>query len=395
MPMDKNKRILITGLGVVSAAGIGKAESMRAIASGLRNPAPPTLFSSTLENPAFEVQDLPGEYRLEGRRTLGLALLAADEAAGEASLDSDSVKGLRVGVCMGTTVASQLNDIDFYRRFRETGDPPLGPVERFLSGDLSECIAGKYGLEGPLMTVVNACSSSTDAVGVALSWLRSGLCDIAIAGGADELNRVPFCGFSSLGIMSPEACAPFDRDRKGLNLGEGAGVLVLETEASALRRGVDSGLFVAGFGASADAYHLTAPHPEGKGLRRALELAIREAGISASEIAFINAHGTATPENDRVEGRTLLEIFGPRVKVASTKGYTGHTLGAAGGIEAVFSALALREGIAPASAGFENLDEEIGLLPLTENTPLRGNYVLSTSLAFGGNNAALVLGLGG
>jgi 3-oxoacyl-(acyl-carrier-protein) synthase len=331
---------------------------------------------------------------LKGQHTLGLAYCAADEAALEAGLDRDSVKGLRVGVCMGTTVASQLNDIGFYRRFRESGDPPLEPVERFLGGDLSECIAKRFELDGPLMTVVNACSSSTDAVGVALSWLGSGLCDMALAGGADELNLVPYCGFASLGIMSPEACSPFDRDRKGLNLGEGAGVLVLETRESAIRRGVDSNLYVAGFGASADAYHLTAPHPEGRGLRRAIDLALREAGLSPSEIAFINAHGTATPDNDRVEGRTLLDIFGPSVKVASTKGYTGHTLGAAGGLEAAFSALALRAGTAPPSAGFDNPDDDIGLLPLTENTPLNGRFVLSTSLAFGGNNAALVLGQG-
>jgi 3-oxoacyl-(acyl-carrier-protein) synthase len=390
--MDKKKRVLITGMGVVSAAGTGKAESLRLLASGLRNPASPTLFDSPLDKPAFEVQGLPHDYRLEGQRTLGLALLAADEAAAEAGLDSESLKGVRVGVCMGTTVASQLNDIEFYSRFRESGDPSLEPVERFLDGDLSECIAKRFSLEGPLMTVVNACSSSTDAVGVALSWLRSGLCDIAIAGGADELNRVPYSGFSSLGTMSPMVCAPFDRDRNGLNLGEGAGVLVLETGESAMRRGISSNLFVAGFGASADAYHLTAPHPEGRGLRRAVELALGEAGITPSEVAFVNAHGTATPDNDRVEGRTLLDIFGPDVKVASTKGYTGHTLGAAGGVEAVFSALALREGAAPPNAGYEIMDEDIGLLPLVENTPVKGKYVLSTSLAFGGNNAALILG---
>jgi len=391
MSMDKN-RILITGMGVISAAGRGKSSAIESLASGRRAPAPPSLFESTLTNPAFEARDLPDEYQLEGQRTLGLAFCAADEAAKEARLDSDSLKSLRVGVCMGTTVASQLNDIGFYRRFRESGDPPLEPVERFLGGDLSQCVAERFGLDGPLLTVVNACSSGTDAVGIAISWLRSGLCDMVIAGGADELNRVPYCGFASLGITSPEACAPFDRDRRGLNLGEGAGVMVLETGESARRRGLGADLFVAGFGASADAYHLTAPHPEGKGLRRAIELALGEAGIASDDIAFINAHGTATPDNDRVEGRTLLDMFGPGVKVASTKGYTGHTLGAAGGVEAVFSALALREGTAPANAGFENVDDDIGLTPLVENTALEGRYVLSTSLAFGGNNAALVLG---
>lgn len=392
MSMDKKTRVHITGMGVVSAAGIGKRESMDKLANGLRDPSPPTLFDSPLDKPAFEIHDIPQEYMLEGQRTLGLAYMALEEATAEAGIDSDSLKGLRVGVCMGTTVASQLNDIDFYRRFRDSGNPPLEPVERFLSGDLAECVAKRFSLDGPVMSVVNACSSSTDAVGVALSWLRSGLCDIAIAGGADELNRVPYCGFNSLGIMSPEPCAPFDRDRKGLNLGEGAGVLVLESEASARRRGIRSELYIAGFGASADAYHLTAPHPEGRGLRRAIDLALSEADIKPGDIAFVNAHGTATPDNDKVEGRTLLDIFGQEIKVASTKGYTGHTLGAAGGVEAVFSALALMEGEAPVNAGFDNPDPEIGLVPVTEKTPLNGRFVLSTSLAFGGNNAALVIG---
>ena len=242
------------------------------------------------------------------------------------------------------------------------------------------------------MSIVNACSSGADAIGVGMSWIRSGLCDIALVGGADELNRVPYAGFNSLGIASPEPCAPFDRHRKGLNLGEGAGLLILESAPSAKRRGIEAKIYAAGFGACADAYHLTAPHPEGRGLRQAISRAIAEANCKAGEITFINAHGTATPENDKVEGRTLLDMFGPDIKVASTKGYTGHTLGGAGGIEAVFLALALREGFAPASAGFTEMDEEIGLTPLTEKTLIDGSLGMSTSLAFGGNNAALILG---
>lgn len=390
-----NENILITGMGVVSAAGKGVEETLSSLASGRRDPAPPTLIDSPLKNPAFEVLGLDEKYCIHGQRTLGLMLMAAHEAASMAGISQGSLKGARVGVCLGTTVASQLNDISFYRTYKESGDPGLEPVERFLGGDLSDCVAEHFGLHGPRMSVVNACSSGTDAIGVAMSWLRAGLCDMVFAGGADELNRVPYAGFNSLGITSPEPCAPFDKNRRGLNLGEGAGMLVLERADFAASRGAGtSGLYAAGFGASADAYHLTAPHPEGKGLRRAIARAISEAGCSPSDIGYINAHGTATPDNDKVEGQTLLDIFGPDVKVSSTKGYTGHTLGGAGGIEAVFSALALREGLAPMNAGFRELDDEIGLTPLRENASFDGGFVMSTSLAFGGNNAALVIGLG-
>jgi 3-oxoacyl-(acyl-carrier-protein) synthase len=169
--------------------------------------------------------------------------------------------------------------------------------------------------------------------------------------------------------------------------------LVLETVESATRRGIVCRLRVYGYGSSADAYHLTAPDPEGEGLVCAIHFALDQSGIHPSDIAFVNAHGTSTPDNDKIEGRTLLKLFGSGIKVLSTKGYTGHALGAAGGIEAVFVAAALSKGWIPASAGFKTLDEKIGLLPTTGKTKISGRYALSTSLAFGGNNAALVLGL--
>ncbi len=220
---------------------------------------------------------LPAEYYLEGWRTVSLALIAVDQALKDARLAD--LSGFRVGVCMGTTVASQLNALQFYKKYRESGAAPMTSVDRFLKGNLAEYIARRIGARGPQISVVNACSSGTDAIGIALSWLKSGLCDIAIAGGADELNHVPYCGFNSLGIANPGLCAPFDRDRKGLNLGEGAGVMVIETRETARKRGASSRLFLAGYGSSSDAYHLTAPSPEGVGLRAALHAALAEAGI--------------------------------------------------------------------------------------------------------------------
>lgn len=383
---------LITGLGVISAAGGNLAETLASFARGERNAGPVSLFPTSLRSPVFEVKQLPAEYFLEGARTLSLAGIAVDQALTDAQLAG--LTGLRVGVCMGTTVASQLNDLPFYQSYRTSGAAPMPAIDRFLQGNLAEYVARRIGALGPQLTVVDACSSGTDAIGVALSWLKSGLCDIAIAGGADELSHVPYCGFASLGVANPDLCAPFDRDRKGLNLGEGAGVLVIETRSSAQKRGVSADLALLGYGSANDAYHLTAPSPDGVGLTSALRIALAEAGVAPNEIGFVNAHGTGTIDNDLVEGKVLAELFGPQLRMLSTKGFSGHTLGAAGGIEAVFAAAGLREGWIPASAGFQTRDEAIPITPVREKTAISGRCAISTSLAFGGSNAAIVIGRG-
>ena len=385
-----SEAVYVSGMGVVSAAGIGVADSLSSMEAGERNVGPVSLFSSPIDLPVFEVASLPPRTSPGKMRTLELLELALNEALADAELDA--FDGIRIGVALGTTVACQLNDLGFYSAFRENNAAPMDSVDGFLEGNLAEATASRLGLEGPTLVVTNACSSGTDAIGAAMSWLNAGLCDMAIAGGADEMNRIPICGFNALGVASNEPCAPFDGNRHGLNLGEGAGVLILETAESAARRGVTSRLRVCGYGSSADAYHLTAPHPKGEGLVRAIDTALKQAGIQPSDIAFINAHGTSTPDNDRVEGQTLLRLFGQDIKVLSTKGYTGHTLGAAGGIEAVFSAAGLRERWIPGSAGFQTVDKEIGLVPTMGKTEITGRYALSTSLAFGGNNACVVIG---
>ncbi|MBI5875430.1 MAG: beta-ketoacyl-[acyl-carrier-protein] synthase family protein [Deltaproteobacteria bacterium] len=387
----KDNHVLITGLGAISAAGINLADTLDSFECGKRNASPVSLFETALKYPVFEVKKVPEKFHLEGQRTLSLALAAVDEALKQACLEDDISK-YRIGVCMGTTVASQLNDLDFYKSYRSIGSAPMTAVDRYLKGNLAEFILRRIKAKGPAFTIVNACSSGTDAIGVALSWLNNGLCDIAIAGGADELSRIPLCGFASLGIMNPDLCAPFDKSRKGLNLGEGAGVLVIETKDSTQKRGMQSDLYVTSYGSAADAYHLTAPHPEGIGLEAAINKALTDSGIGPEKVSFVNAHGTGTTDNDMVEGNTLKKIFGSQLKMLSTKGFTGHTLGAAGGLEAVFTAAGLRRGWIPASAGFENKDEAIALAPVAEKTIVDGRYAVSTSLAFGGNNAAIVLG---
>lgn len=380
--------VLITGMGVVSAAGAGINETLTAFRKGIRRAGPVTRFETTLQLPVFEAPCIPGEEKYTGMRTQMLALTAAREALDRAGISK--TVGLRIGVALGTTVASQLNDLAFYTAFRRDKCAPMDAVNRYLKGNLAAYVAEKIGAVGPQSTVVNACSSGADAVGLAITWLRGGLCDIAVAGGADELNRIPLCGFNALGVASDKPCRPFDRDRTGLNLGEGAGVLVLETAASAAMHGRRSALALAGSGYASDAHHLTAPHPEGRGLRKAIDAALRMATITPEQICFVNAHGTSTRENDKTEGRVLKDLF-PRAHILSTKGYTGHTLGAAGGLEAAFTAAALQAHWLPASVGWQHFDEETRVSLVTENTEIQGEYALSTSLAFGGSNAALIV----
>ncbi len=381
------ERIAITGLGVVSAAGMGVADALRTLRTATR---PALVPCPVVELPvALPMFAVAGNFPSVDR-TFHLAMAAVGQALADANLQTQP-PNWRLGVCLGTTVACQLNDIPFYADYRTTGNPDLAAAERFALGGLAERVARKLHADGPTMTVVNACSSGTDALGVALAWLRSGCCDAVLAGGADELSAIPASGFYALGVTSSTPCQPFDRDRQGLNLGEGAGIVVLETEAGARRRNQPVALLATGFGSAADGYHLTAPHPDGIGLELAVRAALKDAEIQADEIDFVNAHGTATLENDRIEGTVLARLFGPAPRVVSTKGYTGHTLGAAGGVEAVFTALALREGWIPACLGFATRDPEIPFSPLTTTTPVTRQCALSTSLAFGGNNAAVVL----
>jgi len=384
----------IAGIGAVCGAGDDIPSILDAFRVGRRNPIKTLPFESSIDCPTFQVSaDLPIlPDRYNNSRTLRLTMRAVREALADGGIDAFDPTA-RVGVCIGTTVACQLNSVPFYDAFRRGHEPLLDPVWNYLHANLAQAAAKLLNITGPRMTVVNACSSGTDAIGVAAGWIRAGLCEFAIAGGADELHPVPLAGFWSLGVMSGQPCAPFDRTRSGLNLGEGAGIVVLESEAHAAARGRRNRFEISGFGSACDGHHLTAPHPEGRGLETAIRSALAQAEITPGEIAFVNAHGTATPDNDRAEGKVLARLFGPEVTFLSTKGYTGHALGAAGGLEAVFTVLGLREGWIPPSAGFEQPADDVPVAPVSRQTTIDGKYALSTSLAFGGNNAALVVGV--
>ncbi len=398
--MNRSAPVAITGIGCLSAAGMSLGENMASLFSGRRRAAPPVRFSSShpCPYPVFEIpEDALSNNAPENKsvsRTCRLGLAAAIEAMKDAGLEAGQFAGLKAGVCIGTTVGSAMNNEEFYRDYRSGMHPDMITIERFLQGNPASVIAREFGLTGPCQTVVNACSSGTDAIGIGASWIRSGMCDMVIAGGADELCRVTYNGFISLMITDDLPCRPFDRDRKGLNLGEGAAILILESDRAVMKRKTHIRAFVLGYGSACDGYHLTAPSPDGRGLTKALADALKESGKAAGDIAFINTHGTATKDNDRTEIKVLREML-PHVPFVSTKGYTGHTLGAAGAIEAAFTIACLEAGMIPANAGFILTDPELGAAPVVENTRIAKKTALSDSLAFGGHNGALVLGIEG
>lgn len=383
--------VAIAGMGCICAAGRNLPDSMEALLRGERSPAPPVRFASNhpVRYPVFEVGDFEEPPGL--LRTSAFALHAAREAIADAGLDRKTLGTLRVGVCVGTTVGAVMSEETFCRGYLAGDAPDIAIIRRILRSNPADVIAREFDLSGPRQTVVNACSSGTDAVGIAGAWIREGLCDVAIAGGADELGRITYIGFISLMITDDSPCKPFDQHRKGLNLGEGAAMLVLVSDRVLRRSGILARSFLLGYGSAGDAYHLTAPRPDGAGLRSAISEALATSGVSSTSVAFVNAHGTGTPDNDRIESRVLHDMLSG-IPFLSTKGYTGHTLGASGAIEAVFTAACLGMGKIPANAGFETPDPETGIIPVREVTPVKGSVALSESLAFGGNNSVVVLG---
>ena len=390
--------IAVTGMGLACAQGTSVEEAMNRIFADPRDPMAPARFETPLkEYPVFEVE---GEFsRFLGRamepsrysRTVRIAAQALEQALAMAGLSPADLGARRTVILMGTTVGVTMSDTAFYRAYRDGKCPDTGPYDGFAASNPGIALAKLCGVPILPFTVVNACASSSDAVGLGKWLLEEGMADLVLAGGGDEVCEVNHTGFASLLIASKHPCAPFDLDRQGLNLGTGAAVLIMEREADARARGRRPALWVAGYGTFQDGYNMTAPHPEAAGLRRAVEAALGEAGIGPEALAFVNAHGTATKDNDQAEGRLFARMLKPGTPVVSTKGYTGHTLGAAGAIEAVLSLACLGEGRLMKSRGFRRFDDAVGIAPSTETLRLAGNYALSTSLGFGGSNAALVL----
>lgn len=385
-------RALISGEGCVSCAGLNCAESLESFfhRKERKDPQSPSpRCGTTLQDPVFELREL--ETRGVNRNHM-LLCMAVEEALANAKITKKMLQDLRVGVCVGTTTAGQLNNISLYAELRQGNKERIGEVGTFVRSSPAELLRREYALKGPALCISNACASGSDAAGIGRYWLSSGMCDMVLVCGVDELNRIPVAGFHALGVASSLPCKPFDRDRSGLNLGEGAACCIMESEECAARRNADPAFELLSYGNACDAYHATSPHPEGRGLVSAINKSLLEAGITPDQIAFINAHGTSTRANDLCEGKVFAQVFGPDVKYLSTKGWTGHTLGAAGTLEMVFTILMLKEGKIPPSCGFTTPDPEISVPPVSVLTELKNpEYALSDSLAFGGSNASVVI----
>ena len=395
MPFDP----VVTGFAHLSCAGSTDAEAL-ALFHGERPPATPRsacdLIDSAIRDQAFYLDSFKNEA--DEPRTLAMIRAVVPRALDAAGLTPAMLRGSATGCVVGTTIAHQFTDTAYYARLRENPDTEENaPLERFLNSNPAEAIAREYGLTGPLLTVSNACSSGADAVSIAALCLLSGQCERMIVIGADELHRTPVAGFHVLGVTSPFPCRPFDSARAGLNLGEAAGVVILETPECARKRGKKPEFALRGFGMSCDASHITAPDATGSGMKRAFRDALARAGLSLNDIAFTNAHGTGTVLNDKCEAAAFAGLAEEAGLAApppflSTKRFTGHTLGAAGTLEFIFTMLMLRDGFVPASPGCKTPDPALACAPLTAplEIPAGTRFAASTSLAFGGTDAVLI-----
>jgi 3-oxoacyl-(acyl-carrier-protein) synthase len=382
-------------MGIITTGGNDLTSCVAALENETATLSQPP-FETEFTSPVFLCSSVsPRQSRVEKpySRTLLLALHAAEEALAAAGLHGAALKNLRLGIAVGTSAGASLNFFSYYKATAAGERPPLHEIEEYLTSNPAPAMSQIFQSRGPVMTVTNACSSGADAIGLAASWIRLGLCDIVLAGGADALSGITYRGFNSLRLTAPTPCRPFDFERRGLTLGEGAAFMLLESELSRQQRNVTAKAFIAGYGTATDAFHITSPHPQCCGLKLAIGQAFAQAKVDWSDIAFCNAHGTGTPANDAVEGGFLLAEC-PDVPFIATKGATGHTLGAAGAIEAVFTAVHLNMGQIPASPRFTRIDPAIGIAPVSRPTRLIGNLAISQSLAFGGNNSVLVLARG-
>lgn len=396
--MVERERIAITGLGLVTSLGFGRELSFGRLCNAERGVGPVSLFdpAGLKSRIAAEVRGLdvraiaPREEADDWSRSDALAFVAVREALAQAG----HVQGSPLGLALGGTTGGMY---ETERAMAALAPENITPqhARRLLDFPLAvsvERVARALGSAGPSATVCSACSSGAVAIVLGASWLLSGRAERVVAGGVDGLCQLTFTGFNALGAVDPEPCRPFDAARAGLTLGEGAGALVLEREASARARGAPILAFLSGWSVASEAHHVTHPEPTGTRAARVLLDAIESAGLSPSDIDYVNAHGTGTVQNDAMEARALAQVFGadlPRVWVSSSKAQIGHTLGAAGAIEAAITALSVERGLLPPTVGLENPEHPAlrHVRGAHQHAPLRA--ALSSSFGFGGACAVL------
>lgn len=399
--------VAVTGLGLVTPAGIGVEPSWQRVLTGESAASTdPNLaelsvrFSCSV--PGFDaVEQLGRKAARRLDRFVQLAIVAAREAVADAGLDPETWDGARVGVVLGCGMGGASTWEEQHRRMLDHGPGRVSAmlIPMLVPNMVAGQVAMEFGAMGPNLVTATACASATTAIGVARDLLRSGACDVVLTGGSEAgLTPLSIAGFAQMGALSgrnddpASASRPFDTDRDGFVAAEASGILVLERPEDARARGARVRAHVAGYGASADAFHITAPDPDGNGASLAVRAALADAGLAPSDIEHVNAHGTSTPLNDVAEARMIRAVVGDHPVITSTKGVTGHALGAAGAIEAAFTVLTIEHGRIPPTANLESQDPEV-LLDVVAKEP-RDTAVraaLCNSFGFGGQNAVLAI----
>lgn len=403
-------KVVITGMGAVTPLGIGVEKFFENAIQGVCGIDKIISFdtSDSKVTLAAEVKDFNAEDYIDKKearrmdRFCHFAMACADEAIGDSGLDLKSVNLDRCGVIVGSGIGGMLTYETEHIKYLEKGANRVSAffIPMMIGNMASGYLSIKYGFRGANFSVVTACASGAHAIGEAFRQIKHGYLDVAIAGGT-EATITPFAcaGFANMTALStasdPNAASlPFDKRRNGFVMGEGAGILVLESESHALKRGAKIYGEIAGYGATGDAYHITSPDPAGDGACRAMKLAMEEAGVLPSEVDYINAHGTGTPLNDKFETLAIKNALGEyayKTSVSSTKSMTGHLLGAAGAIEAIISVMAINKNIIPPTINYLEPDEELDLdYTANKAKEKQVSVALSNSLGFGGHNAALL-----
>lgn len=409
------KRVVVTGAGALTPIGNNLQEYWEGLKAGKSGAAPITRFNASLfktkfacEVKGFNIEDFMD--RKEGRKLdpfAQYAMVVADEAIKDSNLPLTEINPDRVGVIWGSGIGGLFTFQEEVKAFAKgDGTPRFNPF--FIPKMIADLSAGhisiKYGFRGPNFVTVSACASSTNAIYDAYTYLKLGKADVIVSGGSEAaVCEAGVGGFNAMKALSerndsPEtASRPYDKDRDGFVLGEGAGALILEEYEHAIKRGAKIYAEVLGGGLSADAYHITAPHPEGAGIIKVMESALQDAGIKPEEVDYINTHGTSTPLGDLGEIKAIQKVFGEqayKMNISSTKSMTGHLLGAAGAIEALACILALKEGVvAPTINHFTDDDGLDARLNLTFNKAQKREVkvALSNTFGFGGHNASVIL----
>jgi len=400
-----DRRVVVTGIGLMSALGTTREAVWHGLVSGRCGIAAVTQFDTTgyrsqlaAEIPAY-TRDAAYSEKAWRRlsRSDQVAIIASREALDDAGLLEGDVDRERIGVLLGSGTANLMRNEEWFAEMRRVGVRRASPAKIFnhFPSTPSDTVAATFGLEGLKASVLSACSSGTVAVGYGADAIRWGQIDAALAGASDVLCRLTFSGFNALRLVDTEPCRPFCRTRKGMNLGESAAILVLEDLSHARRRAARIYAEIAGYGVRCEAYHPTAPEPEGRAVADLVHDALRAARMPPDAVDHVNAHGTATPQNDRAEARGMRLVFGERVRripVTSIKSMVGHCLAAAGAIEAAAVAMSIAHGVVPPTVNYREDDPECDVdVVANEARDVAVTCGVSTSLAFGGNNGALVI----